>query len=133
MQVRARGGLGRDGLPSWIPDTDTGLGAVPKALSTVFSRSSLLTPRTIETAAPVDVDAVGLAIMSGAHNVLFPAVIQALAAAGADDVVVFGGGVIPDEDIPGLEAHGVKKVFKPGATLGEIADWALAHVRPRGL
>jgi methylmalonyl-CoA mutase, C-terminal domain len=92
------------------------------------------TPAMIASAAvQEDVDAVGLSIMSGAHNVLFPAVIQALAAAGANDVVVFGGGVIPDEDIPGLEAHGVKKVFKPGATLGEIADWALAHVRPRGL
>ena len=62
-----------------------------------------------------DVDAVGLSIMSGAHNTLFPAVMQALRAQQAEDIAVFGGGIVPDEDVAGLEAQGVRKIFKPGA------------------
>jgi methylmalonyl-CoA mutase C-terminal domain/subunit len=90
------------------------------------------TPEMIASAAvQEDVDAVGLSIMSGAHNTLFPAVIDALRARGADDVAVFGGGIVPDEDIAALEAHGVRKVFKPGAPLGEIVDWVRDHVQPR--
>jgi methylmalonyl-CoA mutase C-terminal domain/subunit len=78
-----------------------------------------------------DVDAVGLSIMSGAHNTLFPAVIEALRAKGAGDVVVFGGGIIPDDDIPGLEAAGVRGVFTPGASLADIIDWVRSNVTPR--
>src|SRR3954447_25557980 len=79
------------------------------------------TPDMIAAAAvQEDVDAVGLSIMSGAHNTLFPAVIAALRARGADDVLVFGGGIIPDEDFPRLATAGVAKVFTPGTTLGEI-------------
>src|ERR1700690_2940697 len=71
------------------------------------------TPEMIASAAvQEDVDAVGLSIMSGAHNTLFPAVIDALRARGAGDVAVFGGGIVPDEDLPRLEAAGVRKVFK---------------------
>ncbi|HEX4476074.1 MAG TPA: cobalamin B12-binding domain-containing protein, partial [Polyangiaceae bacterium] len=63
------------------------------------------TPEMIAASAvQEDVDAVGLSIMSGAHNTLFPAVIAALRARGADDVVVFGGGIVPDDDLPALEA-----------------------------
>src|SRR4051795_7371900 len=77
------------------------------------------TPEMIAAAAvQEDVDAVGLSIMSGAHNTLFPAVIDALKASGADDVIVFGGGIIPDADNEKLTARGVRKVFTPGATLG---------------
>ncbi len=67
-----------------------------------------------------DVDAVGLSLLSGAHNELFPAVIDALKKAGAGDIPVIGGGVIPDEDIPGLKAKGVRAVFTPGTPLNEI-------------
>src|SRR3954453_1737613 len=70
------------------------------------------TPDMIAAAAgQEDVDGVGLSIMSGAHNTLFPAVIDALKKRGADEVVVFGGGIIPDEDIERLRAAGVKGVF----------------------
>src|SRR5687767_8204767 len=70
------------------------------------------TPDMIAAAAvQEDVDAVGLSIMSGAHNTLFPAVLQALRAMGADDIVVFGGGIIPDEDVARLQNAGVKGVF----------------------
>jgi methylmalonyl-CoA mutase C-terminal domain/subunit len=92
------------------------------------------TPDMIARAAlQEDVDAVGLSIMSGAHLTLFPAVVQALAAAGATDVRVFGGGIIPAEDVPVLEAQGVTKVFFPGTPLDEIVDWVAGNVQPRPL
>ncbi len=90
------------------------------------------TPDMIANAAvQEDVDAVGLSIMSGAHNTLFPAVLEALRAKGAGDVVVFGGGIIPDDDIPGLKAAGVRGVFTPGTSLAEIIDWVRTNVTPR--
>jgi methylmalonyl-CoA mutase, C-terminal domain len=90
------------------------------------------TPEMIASAAvQEDVDAIGMSIMSGAHNTLFPAVIDALKARGVDDVVVFGGGIIPDDDVAGLEARGVSKIFPPGTTLADIVDWVRTHVRPR--
>ena len=90
------------------------------------------TPEMIASAAvQEDVDAVGLSIMSGAHNTLFPAVIDALRAKGADEVVVFGGGIIPDDDIPRLQAAGVKGVFTPGTSLGDIVAWVREHVAPK--
>jgi methylmalonyl-CoA mutase, C-terminal domain len=90
------------------------------------------TPEMIASAAvQEDVDAVGLSIMSGAHNVLFPAVLQALRTRGADDIAVFGGGIIPDEDVAGLLAAGVAKIFTPGTPLAEIVEWVGANLRPR--
>jgi methylmalonyl-CoA mutase C-terminal domain/subunit len=91
------------------------------------------TPEMIAAAAiQEDVDAVGLSIMSGAHNTLFPAVIGELKKRGADDVVVFGGGIIPDVDFEGLKAAGVSGVFTPGTTLEAIIQWVRDNVRPRG-
>jgi methylmalonyl-CoA mutase, C-terminal domain len=90
------------------------------------------TPEMIAAAAVQEaVDAVGLSIMSGAHMTLFPAVIKALAAEGASDVLVFGGGIIPDEDLPELEKLGVAAIFKPGASTTEIIDWVEREIRPR--
>lgn len=90
------------------------------------------TPDMIAAAAvQEDVDAVGLSIMSGAHNTLFPAVIDALHARGADDVVVFGGGIIPDADFTRLSGAGVARVFTPGTPLGDIVLWVQEHVKPR--
>ena len=89
------------------------------------------TPDMIASAAvQEDVDAVGLSIMSGAHNTLFPAVIEALRARGAGDIVVFGGGIIPNDDITRLEAAGVKGVFTPGTTLKAIVEWVRDNVHP---
>ncbi len=82
------------------------------------------TPEMIAAAAvQEDVDAVGLSIMSGAHNTLFPAVIDALAKRGANDIPVFGGGIVPDEDVESLEARGVTKIFRPGTLLADIVAW----------
>ena len=92
------------------------------------------TPDMIASAAvQEDVDAVGLSVMSGAHNTLFPAVIDALRAQGANDIVVFGGGIIPPEDVPRLQQAGVMGVFTPGTTLAAIVDWIRQNVRPRTL
>lgn len=90
------------------------------------------TPEMIARAAlQEDVDAVGLSIMSGAHLTLFPAVVRELAACGAGDVKVFGGGIIPEADVATLQAQGVAKVFFPGTPLDEIVSWVGAHVVPR--
>lgn len=87
------------------------------------------TPEMIAAAAvQEDVDAVGLSIMSGAHNTLFPAVLEALRAKGADDIVVFGGGIIPNEDVARLTAAGVKGLFTPGTPLASIVDWVRSNV-----
>ncbi len=90
------------------------------------------TPEMIAAAAVQEaVDAVGLSIMSGAHMTLFPAVIDSLRARGAGDVLVFGGGIIPDDDVPELEKAGVSAIFKPGASTKEIVDWVEQVIRPR--
>jgi methylmalonyl-CoA mutase C-terminal domain/subunit len=78
-----------------------------------------------------DVDGVGLSIMSGAHNTLFPAVIEALTAKGVSDVVIFGGGIIPEGDLERLKSAGVKGVFTPGTTLESIIGWVRENVRPK--
>ncbi len=90
------------------------------------------TPEMIAAAALQEsVDAVGLSIMSGAHMTLFPAVLAALEARGAGDVLVFGGGIVPDEDLQPLERAGVAQIFKPGTSTDEIIRWVESHVRPR--
>ncbi len=79
------------------------------------------TPEQIAVAAvQEDVDAVGLSSLSGAHRALFPAVVEALRASGAEDVVVFGGGVIPGDDVPMLNDSGIERVFLPGTDTREI-------------
>jgi len=83
------------------------------------------------TAVQEAVDAVGLSIMSGAHMTLFPAVMDALKARGLDDVLVFGGGIVPKDDMPKLTELGVARIFTPGATTQEIVDWVEGYVRPR--
>jgi methylmalonyl-CoA mutase C-terminal domain/subunit len=92
------------------------------------------TPDMIAVAAiQEDVDAVGLSIMSGAHNTLFPAVLEALSTRGASDIIVFGGGIVPDADAKSLLAKGVGAIFTPGAELDEIVEWIHAHVKPKSL
>jgi len=91
------------------------------------------TPEMIaETAVQEDADAVGLSILSGAHLTLFPAVMDELKRRGGGDIVVFGGGIIPDSDVEALRAAGVTGIFTPGATTQEIVDWVKTNVRPRG-
>jgi methylmalonyl-CoA mutase, C-terminal domain len=82
----------------------------------------------VETAIQEDANAVGLSVLSGAHMTLFPKVVQLLKDRGASDIVVFGGGIIPDADIPELEKLGVAKVFTPGATTTSIVEWVRQNV-----
>jgi methylmalonyl-CoA mutase C-terminal domain/subunit len=90
------------------------------------------TPEQIVSAAiQEDVDAVGLSILSGAHNALLPRVCQLLKEKEADDIIVFGGGVIPDDDIPGLKQSGVSEVFTPGTSTEAIVQWVRENVAPR--
>ena len=82
----------------------------------------------VETVVQEDADAVGLSVLSGAHMTLFARLAELMGERGIDDVVVFGGGIIPDEDIPELERLGVAHIFTPGATTTEIVDWVRQHV-----
>jgi methylmalonyl-CoA mutase C-terminal domain/subunit len=81
----------------------------------------------VETAIQEDADLIGLSVLSGAHMTLFRRLLELLQERGASDIRVFGGGIIPDEDIPVLEELGVAKVFTPGATTGEITGWVAEH------
>lgn len=92
------------------------------------------TPRVVvNSAIQEDVDAISLSILSGAHNHLFPRVIELLKEQGADDIVVFGGGIVPDEDVAGLKAAGVLEIFTPGASTDDIIEWVRTNIRPRKL
>jgi methylmalonyl-CoA mutase C-terminal domain/subunit len=82
----------------------------------------------VETAIQEDADAVGLSVLSGAHMTLFRRVVELLKERDAADIVVFGGGIIPEEDIPELARLGVPKVFTPGATTQSIVAWVRANV-----
>jgi methylmalonyl-CoA mutase C-terminal domain/subunit len=82
----------------------------------------------VETAIQEDADAVGLSVLSGAHMTLLPRVVELLAQRNASDIVVFGGGIIPEGDIPELHARGVAAVFGPGASMASIVDWVRANV-----
>ena len=84
----------------------------------------------VEAAIQEDADAVGLSVLSGAHMTLFAKVVDLLKQRDASDIVVFGGGIIPDDDLPELKRMGVATVFTPGATTTEIVEWVRANVDP---
>lgn len=87
------------------------------------------TPDQIAAAAiQEDVDAVGLSCLSGAHMTLYPRVVELLKEQGAEDIVVFGGGIIPDADIQPLKEAGIKEIFTPGAPTKQIIEWVNANV-----
>ena len=83
----------------------------------------------VATAIQEDADAIGLSVLSGAHNYLFKRVIELLKEQGADDVAVFGGGIIPPDDIAGLKAIGVKELFTPGTSTQDIVRFVREHIR----
>jgi len=85
----------------------------------------------VETAIQEDADAVGLSVLSGAHMTLFRRVTELLRERDASDIVLFGGGIIPEADIAELERLGVAKIFTPGATTQSIVDWVREHVAER--
>jgi methylmalonyl-CoA mutase C-terminal domain/subunit len=86
--------------------------------------------QVVATALQEDVDAIGLSVLSGAHMYLFGRILELLREKGVDDVVVFGGGIIPPEDVERLKAMGVKELFTPGASTQQIVGFVRDHVRP---
>ena len=92
------------------------------------------TPEMVVAAAiQEDADAIGLSILSGAHMTLFPRVVELLRERGVTDILIFGGGIIPEEDAAALRAAGVAQVFTPGTSLETIVAWVREHVKPRGV
>jgi len=87
--------------------------------------------QVVETAIQEDVDGIGLSSLSGAHMTLFPKVLRLLRERGADDIVVFGGGIIPEEDIEPLKKEGIAEIFRPGTSTEELVRWVREHIRPR--
>jgi methylmalonyl-CoA mutase C-terminal domain/subunit len=115
---------------------DRGAKVIARALrdaghEVIYSGLHQTPEQIVATAIHEDVVAVGLSSLSGAHLTLFPKVVALLRGAGADDVVVFGGGIIPATDVEGLKAAGLAAVFGPGTPLTEITDWVAANVPPR--
>ena len=84
----------------------------------------------VETAISEDVDVVGMSILSGAHNALFPRVMELLKKEGADDILVIAGGIIPEDDVPNLKKVGIAEIFGPGTPLDDIVKYIKANVQP---
>jgi methylmalonyl-CoA mutase C-terminal domain/subunit len=88
------------------------------------------TPRQIvEAAIQEDVDVIAMSILSGAHDYLFPKVMELLKEKGVEDILVLGGGIVPDEDIPALKACGISEIFGPGTNTQDIIDYIKTHMR----
>lgn len=115
---------------------DRGAKVIARALrdaghEVIYSGLHQTPEQIVETAVQEDVDAIGLSVLSGAHMTLFPKVVEILRGRGIDDIVVFGGGIVPDEDIPKLKEAGLAAIFTPGAPLSEITDWVAGNIPDR--
>ena len=129
MDERIRVVIAKPGLDGH----DRGAKVVARALrdagmEVVYTGLHQTPEQIVETVVQEDADAVGLSVLSGAHMTLFTRLAELMRERDVDDVVVFGGGIIPDEDIPELAKLGVARVFTPGATTTEIVDWVRANV-----
>lgn len=124
MSTRYRVLIGKVGLDGH----DRGAKVIARALrdagfEVIYSGLHQTPEMLVRAAIQEDVDCVGISILSGAHNTLVPEVVEGLAAQGAEDVFVFAGGVIPDDDIPALEEAGVVAVFTPGTPTTAVIDF----------
>lgn len=129
MSSRTRVVVAKPGLDGH----DRGVKVVARALrdagmEVIYTGLHQTPEQIVETAIQEDADAVGLSVLSGAHMTLFRRVVELLAERDAQDMVVFGGGIIPEADIPELERIGVAKIFTPGATTQAIVEWVRANV-----
>jgi methylmalonyl-CoA mutase, C-terminal domain len=129
MQARIRVVVAKPGLDGH----DRGAKVVARALrdagmEVVYTGLHQTPEQIVETAIQEDADAIGLSILSGAHMTLFRRVMELLAERDARDIVVFGGGIIPEDDIAELQKLGVAKIFTPGATTASIIEWVRANV-----
>lgn len=115
---------------------DRGAKVIARALrdagnEVIYSGLHQTPAQIVETAVQEDVDAIGMSVLSGAHMTLFPKVTEILAERGIDDIVVFGGGIIPEQDASALRDLGLAAVFTPGTPLAEVTDWVEANIAPR--
>ena len=115
---------------------DRGAKVIARALrdagnEVIYSGLHQTPEQIVETAIQEDVNGIGLSVLSGAHMTLFPKVVELLADRGVGDIVVFGGGIIPDEDAAALLEAGLVGIFTPGASLSEITDWVESHIPQR--
>ncbi|RZU52053.1 methylmalonyl-CoA mutase C-terminal domain/subunit [Krasilnikovia cinnamomea] len=129
MQERIRVVVAKPGLDGH----DRGAKVVARALrdagmEVVYTGLHQTPEQIVETAVQEDADAIGLSVLSGAHMTLFRRVLELLTERDASDIVVFGGGIIPADDIVELEELGVAKIFTPGATTASIIEWVRANV-----
>jgi len=97
-------------------------------MEVIYSGLHQTPEQIVATAMQEDVDAIGLSILSGAHNYLFPRIVQLLKENGLDRVLVFGGGIIPEEDIPFLKENGIKEIFLPGTKTEEVIEFVRKNV-----
>ena len=107
---------------------DRGAKVVSRALrdagcEVIYSGLHQTPEQIVETAVQEDVDGIGLSVLSGAHMTLFPRVVELLGDREAEDIVVFGGGIIPDDDVAALRDAGLEMIFTPGTPLSDITDW----------
>ena len=98
----------------------------------VYSGLHQTPEEVVQAAIQEDVDMIGLSSLAGAHMYLFPRVVELLQENNADDIVVCGGGIFPEDDIPKLKKAGIKELFTPGTPLDEIVKWVEENVNPRG-
>lgn len=129
METRIRVVVAKPGLDGH----DRGVKVVARALrdagiEVIYTGLHQTPEQIVETAIQEDADAVGLSVLSGAHLTLFRRVLELLRQRGADDIVVFGGGIIPDTDIAELAELGVARIFTPGASTADIVDWVRGNV-----
>ena len=129
MDARIRVVVAKPGLDGH----DRGAKVVARALrdagmEVVYTGLHQTPEQIVETAIQEDADAIGLSVLSGAHMTLFRRVLELLTERDAADIVVFGGGIIPQSDISELAELGVAKIFTPGATTGSIIEWVRANV-----
>ncbi|GIH29747.1 methylmalonyl-CoA mutase [Acrocarpospora phusangensis] len=129
MESRIRVVVAKPGLDGH----DRGVKVVARALrdagmEVIYTGLHQTPEQIVQTAIQEDATAIGLSILSGAHMTLFARVLEILREQDAEDIVVFGGGIIPDEDIPELQRLGVAQIFTPGATTDEIVNWVRSSI-----
>lgn len=132
MKKKIRILIGKPGLDGH----DRGAKIIARALrdagyEVIYSGLHQTPEMIVSTAIQEDVDAIGLSILSGAHNYLFPQIIKLLQEKNAADIKVFGGGIIPDDEILELKKAGVAEIFTPGADTGDIVKWVEKNINPR--
>jgi methylmalonyl-CoA mutase C-terminal domain/subunit len=115
---------------------DRGVKVVARALrdagiEVIYTGLHQMPEQVVNAAVQEDVDAIGLSLLSGAHMTLFPRILTLLREQEAEDIILFGGGTIPQDDVETLKEMGVAQLFTPGASTLDIVDWVRANIRPR--